>query len=493
MTSKTFSRIFPAWTCSWMLLSLLLAVTASAQSHPGAKPTAATIPAVLLSDIHFEPFADPGKVAQLAAAPVSEWKAILAAPPSANLQQSLASLQQACRTRGADTSFALYQSSLHAMQSRAVGAKFVTVSGDLISHSFSCKFNAVLPHAAPDAYKSFVGKTLSFVIQELNETFPGVPVYFALGNNDSDCGDYQIDPHSSFLADTGKEFTKNFPESERSAAQQNFATAGYYSVSLPAPMEDTRLLVLNDSFMSKKYTTCGGKADQAGADEQIAWLQQQLALARTNKEKIWVMGHIPPGIDLHGTVTKFIDVCSGQKPAMFLSSEKMADTLAEYGDVVELALFGHTHMDEMRLLRNESEATASKGGVPLKMVGSITPVDGNTPSFTVAQIDPATAALVDFRVFEASNKSGIDATWKEEYDFAHSYHAPAFDAATVGKLTAGFQADTSAKTEASQAYMRDFFVGDMSPILGLFWPQYACTLSNRSAAAYKACLCSDAK
>jgi sphingomyelin phosphodiesterase acid-like 3 len=127
------------------------------------------------------------------------------------------------------------------------------------------------------------------------------------------------------------------------------------------------------------------------------------------------------------------------------------------------------------------------------MVGSITPVDGNTPSFTVAQVDPATAALVDYRVFEASNKTGIDATWKEEYDFAHTYHAPAFDAVTVGKLTAGFEADASAKAEASQAYMRDFFVGDMSPILGLFWPQYACTLSNRSAAAYKACLCSDAK
>jgi len=113
---------------------------------------------------------------------------------------------------------------------------------------------------------------------------------------------------------TGKEVTKNFPASERESAKESFAEGGYYSVALPAPIENTRLLVLNDIFMSKNYATCAGKADATAADAQIAWLRQQLAVARAGKQKIWVMGHIPPGVDLYTTATKMIDVCGGPEP-----------------------------------------------------------------------------------------------------------------------------------------------------------------------------------
>jgi len=53
------------------------------QGQPKAQQQVqATVPALLLSDIHFEPFWDKAKAPQLAVAPVSEWKAILAAPSS---------------------------------------------------------------------------------------------------------------------------------------------------------------------------------------------------------------------------------------------------------------------------------------------------------------------------------------------------------------------------------------------------------------------------
>ena len=41
-----------------------------------------TVPALLVSDIHFDPFHDPARAARLVDAPVSEWNAILAEPPS---------------------------------------------------------------------------------------------------------------------------------------------------------------------------------------------------------------------------------------------------------------------------------------------------------------------------------------------------------------------------------------------------------------------------
>jgi sphingomyelin phosphodiesterase acid-like 3 len=377
------------------------------------------------------------------------------------------------------------------MRRDAAGAKFVTVSGDLIAHAFQCKFGAVFPHAVPGDYRAFVEKTIDFVMEELGSAIPGAPVYVALGNNDSDCGDYQLDAHSEFLAAVGEEVTRTFPEGERKGAAETFAAGGYYSVRLPAPVRNARLLVLDDQFMGAKYTTCGGKNDTSAADAQLAWLEQQLADARRNKEKVWVMAHIPPGVDVHATVTKMDAVCGAAGPKMFLSSEKLAEELVEFGDVVELAIFAHTHMDEVRVLKaeNEAQGAAERNGVAMKMVPSISPINGNAPSFTVARVEAATARLKDFQVFAASNATGLNPAWHVEYDWGRTYHAPEFSAATVNKLIAGFEADPGAKTEDSQAYIRNFYAGVDSPLLGLVWPQYVCGLRNDSAQGFKECVC----
>lgn len=454
-----------------------------------------SIPALLVSDIHFEPFWDPDKVQQLVDAPGSKWTAILAAPPSPDREQRFASLQRTCHSRGVDTSFALLESSVEAMRGHASDAKFVTVSGDLISHEFSCKFRTLFPHSTPGDYRAFVEKTVSYVMGKLNGSFPGVPVYYALGNNDSDCGDYRLDAHSEFLEVTGREVTRRFPASDRQGALKTFAAGGYYSVSLPAPIEHARLLVLNDLFMSSKYATCSGKADPTAAEAQLAWLQRQLAQARRENNKVWVMGHIPPGVNLHATVEKLINICGGRKPEMFLSSEELADVLVEYNDVIELAIFAHTHMDELRLLKPETNdrKPASRAGVAVKMVSSISPVDGNNPSYTVARIDPTTARLNDYRVFTASNQTGIEATWLEEYDFARSFHETGFSSSSVNRLIAGFAADPGARTQASQDYIGDFAGGNLSPVLEALWPQYVCSLSNYTANAFRSCVCSTAR
>jgi len=491
------------WPCGGAVAQSSHAMAASqaaaASQHqpaaPAALPAKETIPALFLSDIHFEPFWDPAKVPQLAAAPASEWKAILAAPRSADREQRFAALKQTCHARGEDTSYPLLQSSLQAVRAHAAGAAFATVSGDLIAHAFDCKYSALFPHSSPADYRAFVEKTVDFVIDELDAALPGVPVYVALGNNDSDCGDYRLDAHSQFLSDTGREVARDFPASERPGALETFAAGGYYSVSLPAPVANARLLVLNDLFMSSKYATCAGQADTTAADAQLAWLQRQLSEARAAKRKVWVMAHIPPGVSVHATVPRMRGVCGGARPEMFLSSEKMADELAAFGDVVQLAIFAHTHMDEVRILNAEDGARkpAPARSVAVKMVPSISPINGNAPSFTLARVDPSSAALVDYRVFTASNQTGVDATWNEEYDYGPTYREAAFSASSVSQLIAQFQADPGANTEASRAYIRNFVAGTALPLLDLVWPQYVCGLSNHSAEGFRSCVCPAAR
>lgn len=447
-----------------------------------------TAPALLLSDIHFDPFHDPGKVAELVEAPSSKWDAILAAPASANQPAAFAALQRQCSARGVDTSYELFRSSLRAERNEAPNATFITLSGDLLAHGFSCRFAALVPGKTPDDYSAFAAKTVEFVTSQLRKAFPGVPVYATLGNNDSGCGDYRLDGASDFLASAAKSIVAGLPKSaDLKDALADFTANGYYSVMMAAPMQNTRLLVLDDIFMSEKYVTCGGQRSAVAAAAQIAWLQRELALARRLKQRVWVMGHIPPGVDIYSTFRKMRNICGSDKPEMFLSSDQLGDTLVENADVVRLGLFAHTHMDEIRLL--EPEGDTHGGDVAIKMVSSITPVNGNNPSFTVAKVDPATATLADYQVFAASNLNGVNASWTKEYDFAQAYRKTVFSAATVKPLIAEFRADPNATTSASRSYIDDFFVGDHSSLIKPLWPQYVCALSHYKAEEFDRCVC----
>ncbi len=482
-------------------LAFAAAPDARSQGTPAAQSRAAnsapdkdrTIPALLVSDIHFDPFHDPGKAQKLVAAPVSQWASILAGPPSATHQQAFDALQSSCHARGVDTPFALLRSSLEAMRARQPEAKFMTVSGDLIAHGFTCRYATLVPGAKPGDYQAFVVKTLSFVMNELRAAFPGMPIYMALGNNDTGCGDYQLDTNSDFLAESGKILVQGLPASEREKALKEFAANGSYSVAMAEPMKGARLISLNDLFLSQHYSTCAGKSDPAAATAELNWLDRELDEARHAGEKVWVLGHIPPGIDPYSTIVKFRNICGGQVPVSFLANDKLAELLAAYADVVRLAIFAHTHRDEVRLLRPEEKEAPVVASTAVKLVASISPVNGNTPSFTVARVDPSAGMLENYAVITASNQTGIGAKWTSEYDFAATYHKAQFSSATVKELITAFRADAAAQTPESQAYLRNYFGGDMSPVLAPFWPEYVCSLGNHSAKAFAGCMCSPAK
>jgi sphingomyelin phosphodiesterase acid-like 3 len=161
----------------------------------------------------------------------------------------------------------------------------------------------------------------------------------------------------------------------------------------------------------------------------------------------------------------------------------MAAALASHADVVRLAVFGHTHMDELHVL-------GSKGSeVPLKVVASVSAVDGNTPSFTVGQVTPASAMLMDYTVYTASNSSGVGTTWAKEYNFAETYHEPSFSAKSLDDLIGRLRADTEGTSAESKAYQTHFFKGHAAIQLGPLWEGYVCSIDRSTAEAFKSCVC----
>jgi sphingomyelin phosphodiesterase acid-like 3 len=141
-------------------------------------------------------------------------------------------------------------------------------------------------------------------------------------------------------------------------------------------------------------------------------------------------------------------------------------------------------MDEMRML---APSTPGNAPVAIKLTPSISPIDGNLPSFTLAHVDAATATLADYSVVASSDMAG--SAWATEYDFAKAYGKSSYTAATVTQLIAGFRADPTARTPASQTYIRNYFVRDASLAIQAYWPQYSCALANYTAEGYRSCLC----
>jgi sphingomyelin phosphodiesterase acid-like 3 len=476
-------------------VSLLLAgpFHSPALAQTKAAPQPATVPAVMLSDLHLDPFHDPAKVPLLVKAPVDQWEAILQSPDSPTQAADFAAVQDVCKGRQSfDSPYALLSSALRAAKAQAPGAKFVVVSGDLLVHDLDCRYRAALKlpkEKGNDQSLSaaFAEETTVFVMKQVEAAFAGIPVYLALGNNDSRCNHNRLDVHDAYLKATGQAVIDGLVgigEQERKQALDTYESAGYYAVTMAAPMRNTRLLVLDDIYMMTKFATCeADDKDQRGAQEQMAWLTKELDGARQRDERVWVMGHIPPEVDLKASLAKGLAMCMGGGAETFLSSDALESALTSHADVVRLAIFGHTHMDELHLLGTK------ENGIPMKVVASVTPVDGNTPSFTVGKVAPASATLTDYTVYVASNKTGAGTTWAKEYGFDETYRETSFTAKALDDLIGRFHADSEGASAESQAYQHHFYKGETRSLPGPLWQGYVCSLDHPTSEGFAACAC----
>lgn len=443
----------------------------------------------MLSDIHFDPFYDPAKISALLRDPITEWSAILSRPDSASRLAVFSGLQSGCGIRGTDSPWLLVTTSLRAARQHQATPLFITVSGDLLAHGFICKFRKLNPSATADETAAFAVKTIAFLTQQFHAAFPSTPIYFALGNNDSGCADYGETPGSGFLKSVAVSVAvATHDMAALGSIGKSFSRLGDYNVAMPG-LHNTHLIVLQDIFESTHYKGCNGQASPAPAAEQIAWLRKQLTEARDSGEQVWVMGHIPPGIDIYTTYHRYLfapgEACNVKQPQMYLSNGALGDTIAEFGDIVRLAIFAHSHMDEIKLLQGPDGHA-----VPVKLVPSISPINGNDPSFMIAQVSPQNATIKDFEVYAASNAQG--AGWGREYRYSDVYHLPDFSAESVDQLSSSLVADKTGEGETSRAYERYFLAGGGAfAALGLqrLWPAYSCSLREQDPAAFRRCMC----
>ena len=177
-------------------------------------------------------------------------------------------------------------------------------------------------------------------------------------------------------------------------------------------------------------------------------------------------------------------MCPVETPTMQLGSEGLTTTLTDFAPMVKLAIFAHTHMDEIKVLHN-AEGVA----IPAKLVPSISPVNGNVPAFLVAKVQPDTAVMLDYAVFAASDTQA--SSWAEQYRFTSAYGLPDFSADSVAQVASRLAKDKSGTDTMSQTYQRWFLAGDNGDFahgLKAVWPGYACAIAEDGALYFSSAL-----
>jgi sphingomyelin phosphodiesterase acid-like 3 len=239
---------------------------------------------LIVSDIHFDPFADPAIVEELIAAEVEAWRGIFESSREKGFAQY-----------GTDSNYPLMTSALEAARRLLPRPDFVLYPGDWLAHEFEAKFDAAAG-GRPEAYREFVIKTMSFVWKRLEDAFSQAPVYGALGNADSICGDYMIAPGQTFLTAVGELWAGASAHPEAFA---DFGIGGFYAVPHPT-IRGRDLIVLNNVFWSTNYDDrCDPEGGDPGA-AQLAWLEWTLYRTKLRGRSASLLFHIPPGIDSFG-------------------------------------------------------------------------------------------------------------------------------------------------------------------------------------------------
>ena len=375
-----------------------------------------------ISDFHFNPFDEPGLFEALRDAEPEEWESIV----ESSSQRGLPDFYE-------ETNHPLLEAALDSARSAASGAVYVVFPGDILTHHFDDLYFDAAGFRDGLGLKRFILKTVKYFILQVDERFPSAPVLFTLGNNDSYGGNYDLEAGGDFLADTAQFFLSHFLEGvvDRDEFLRTYKAGGYYAADFGR--EDLVFLSLNSVLFSKRRPPPGLPGSDPGFI-QLDWLEEQLDKAGSQDRQAVIVTHIPPGADAFGTTRAHMapDGTASDMYPMWIPSyqDRFLEIVDEYRETLRAFYFGHTHMDEFRLLFNDAHTGA---GVPLVSVPAVSPVFGNNPAYKVFLLGERTWRFDDYRAY-ALDLDARQKGFQSFYSFKDVYGMGPPSAASLTRL-----------------------------------------------------------
>jgi hypothetical protein len=190
--------------------------------------------------------------------------------------------------------------------------------------------------------------------------------------------------------------------------------------------------------------------------------------------------HIPPGIDA------FASSLDGyRKPATLFWRDDYLDAfralMRSYGDLVKIAIAGHTHMDEFRAL----SASDVRKAVSFRITPAISPIYKNNPAFSKLNYDIQTGDITDINTYYLDQANSVQTQqWTNEYSFSKVYGCLAFNSENLLALVERFRKDVALRDR----YARYYFALAPLQITSENWPFYFCAQTTFTRQAFEKCM-----
>ncbi|KAH6908590.1 Metallo-dependent phosphatase-like protein [Coprinopsis sp. MPI-PUGE-AT-0042] len=190
------------------------------------------------------------------------------------------------------------------------------------------------------------------------------------------------------------------------AANQVAQGSGSYTTLVPGT--NLRIISLNTVFWYKSnfwlYDSDTAQPDPNGF---LSFLVAQLQAAEDAGERVWIIGHIPPG---------------GRQDILLDQSNYFSQIINRYSNTIAAQFFGHSHTDEFMVGYSDYSKKSASTAIATAL---ITPRSSN-PIYKVYDIDPDTYEVMDIKVYRSNVESATfqtQPTWDLVYS-ARSLYGP---------------------------------------------------------------------
>ena len=205
----------------------------------------------------------------------------------------------------------------------------------------------------------------------------------------------------------------------------------------------------------------------------LGWLRDRLARQRAAGGRIWMVHHVPWGIDAYSTIDAKASSCPA-KVASFLKEPFASEFLAllvEHRDMLQASFSGHTHYDDYRVL---IDARGTVVGAD-KVSPAISPVFGQNPGFQLFTYDRSSGAPSDFSTWYLANPGAAPhaADWRFEYTFTKAYGQAEYSPDAVKALWMAMSRDRAVQ----DTYRRLYMVG-RGALDGAEFTAYSCAVGH---------------
>lgn len=353
---------------------------------------------------------------------------------------------------GCDSPLNLVENTLNAMKNITEDEeiKFMLLTGDLSGHRMWTNFSGA----------DKVLDNIAIVSSKVHSTFPKIPVFPVIGNNDLP-GHYVLPNSTSdwykklltfwsplILCSGCPGYTRNLIR-ER-VLQETFLEGGYYNTSIA----DGKIVVLALNSLYWSLAVERSVETDRKALKQLVWLEEQLMLARDHGQKAILISHIPAGVDTYS-----------EKAYWFSNYTDVYVTIVarNYSNLIIGQFFAHTHKDDYRLHSFSSNISFSQHDPLMSfllLAPAISPVYHNNPAFRMLSLDVEKLSLIDFTQYfmdlvmatEFSNP-----VWQLDYTFSEKYKSsnPFIDAERINELNQQLLNQTSNKFWKSYVFSRE--------------------------------------